>query len=70
MSLTANRARLSALTKSLLVEWDQTKETWRDAKSQEFEHRYLEELRSNVERASVIIEQLDKLVTKVRSDCE
>jgi hypothetical protein len=70
MSLTSSRARLSALTKTLLVEWDQTKETWRDAKSQEFEHRYMEELRSNVERASIIIEQLDKLVTKVRSDCE
>jgi thymidylate synthase len=70
MSLTSSRARLSALTKTLLVEWDQTKETWRDAKSQEFEHRYMEELRSNVERASIIIDQLDKLVTKVRSDCE
>ena len=70
MSLTSSRARLSALTKTLLVEWDQTKETWRDAKSQEFEHRYVEELRSNVERASIIIDQLDKLVTKVRSDCE
>ena len=70
MSLTSSCARLSALTKTLLVEWDQTKETWRDAKSQEFEHRYIEELRSNVERASIIIEQLDKLVTKVRSDCE
>ena len=70
MSLTANRARLSALTKSLLIEWEQTKESWHDGKSQEFEHRYLEELRSSVERASAIIEQLDKLVTKVRSDCE
>ena len=42
MSLTSSCARLSALTKTLLVEWDQTKETWRDAKSQEFEHRYME----------------------------
>lgn len=70
MSLTSSRARLSALTKGILVEWSATKESWHDAKAQEFEARYIEELRSNVERAGMIIDQLDKLVGKVRSDCE
>ncbi len=52
------------------MEWSATKEMWRDSKGQEFEARYIEELRSNVERAAMIVEQLDKLVGKVRSDCE
>ena len=43
---------------------------WKDAKSQEFERRYMEELLASVDRAVTVIEQLDKLITKIRSDCE
>jgi hypothetical protein len=70
MSMTADKARLVALTKDLSLKWEQTKEYWRDAKAQEFEKKYIEELQAGVDKAVTIIDQVDKLVTKVRSDCE
>ena len=70
MSLTANKTRLVMLTKDLSNKWEQTKEYWRDAKSLEFEHKYLDELLASVDRAVTVIEQLDRLVTKIRNDCE
>ncbi|HWI58368.1 MAG TPA: hypothetical protein VNZ22_14170 [Bacillota bacterium] len=63
-------SRLSAVTKELSVQWHQTKEQWNDAKSQEFEQKYLQELFSSVDKTVTIIEQLDQLITKIRKDCE
>ncbi len=70
MSVSANGKRLAMLTLQLSTQWDQTKEYWRDARSQEFEQKYMEELRAAVDRAATVIEQLDKLVMKVKGDCE
>lgn len=63
-------ARLEGLTKDLRVHWQQTKEYWVDAKSREFEHKYLEELFAGVDRAVLVIDQLDKLIQKIKKDCE
>lgn len=70
MSLSANRTRLSMATKELSASWNQTKEYWKDAKSQEFEKKYLEELFDSVETAGSVMEQLDKLLNKIKTDCE
>ena len=70
MSILANRNRLEASTHQLLAQWRQTKEYWRDAKALEFEHKYLDELLSGMSVAGAAIEELEKIVTKVRSDCE
>lgn len=66
----ANSARLTGLTKELRAQWQDTKSYWKDAKSLEFERRYIEELLASVDRTVTVIEQLDKLVTKIRTDCE
>jgi len=68
--MSGNGSKLMALTRQLSVQWQHTKESWRDAKSQEFEHKYLDELFAGVDRAVSVMEQLDKLVTKIRNDCE
>jgi len=70
MNLSSNGARLSALTKDLSNRWSETREEWLDAKSQEFERKYMEQLVSSVENAVTIVEQLNKLIAKIRSDCE
>ena len=70
MSLSAKKGRLSAVTKELAVDWAQTKEAWKDEKCREFEQKYLEELFASVDRAVLVIEQLDKLVLKIKKDCE
>ena len=66
----ASGSRLGGITKELRSEWQNTKSYWKDAKCQEFEHRFMEELLASVDRTVTVIEQLDKLVTKIRSDCE
>ena len=70
MSIVANRTRLEASTQQLLVQWRQTKEYWRDAKAVEFERKYIEELLSGLSVAVAAIDELEKVASKVRIDCE
>lgn len=66
----ASGNRLAGITKELRAQWLETKSYWKDAKSAEFERRYMEELLASVDRAVTVIEQLDKLITKIKKDCE
>lgn len=70
MSLTASKARLDGLTRELSARWADTKASWLDAKSIEFERRFMDELLTNVNRATASIHELEKVVNKVRHDCE
>jgi hypothetical protein len=68
--MSGNASKLAAITRELSNQWQQTKEYWRDAKSQEFERQYIQELFAGVDKAVAVIEELDKLATKIRNDCE
>ncbi len=68
--MNASGARLEALTRELRLQWLQTKDHWDDAKSREFEQTYLQELFASVDRSVSVIDELDKLITKIRKDCE
>ena len=68
--MSPNGSRLAMVTKDLLLQWQQTRESWTDVKSLEFERKYLEELKAGVDNAVTIIEQLENLLTKIRKDCE
>ena len=70
MSMAGSKARLVGLTKELSLKWDDTKTSWRDAKAQEFERKYLQELFIGIDKSVTIIEKLDELLKKIRKDCE
>ena len=70
MITSASGARLTALTKELLNRWQQTRESWMDAKAREFEERYLFELDSLVRSATPSVANLEEVIRKVSSDCE
>ncbi len=70
MSLRNNGTRLGMLTKELVTKWRETREYWKDAKSEEFEKKYIDELQASVDSAVLIIDQLDKIINKIRKDCE
>ena len=70
MSVAASRSRLIALTRDLALEWQATRESWTDAKRDEFERTFLTNLFAAVDRAGHSLEQLDEVVTQVRRDCE
>jgi hypothetical protein len=68
--MSAAQNRLAGLTNELKVEWDQTKYYWHDAKSMEFEQRYMNELIPAVNQAIVTLESLERILAKLRQDCE
>lgn len=69
MSLAGQRSRLVVLTRELAAHWERTREGWRDAQGMEFQRKYLEEIYSGTNAAVAAIEQIDKLMTKLREDC-
>lgn len=68
--MNAHGGRLSGLTSDLWQKWLATRDLWRDAKANEFERTYLAELRPAVDKTLDVMEQLDKLLTKIKKDCE
>lgn len=68
--MSASGTRLTALTRELWLKWQQTKESWRDSKSLEFEAKYLSDLLPSVDKTVSVIDQVDKLLAKIRKDCE
>lgn len=68
--MSASQNRLVSLTKELAAEWAVTKQSWNDAKSREFEHRFLDELFTGVNQAVTNIESLERILNKIRADCE
>ena len=70
MNLSGSRNRLIAITRELSTRWEETGNYWRDAKSQEFEHKYMAELRAGVDKSITVLEKLDELLARVRKDCE
>jgi hypothetical protein len=63
-------SRISGVTKDLYLQWHQTRDTWRDAKAEEFNQKYLQDLWSTVDKTLGVIEQLDQLLARIRKDCE
>ena len=70
MNLSGNKGRLVGLTRELSLQWSETQTHWHDAKSEEFDRKFMVELSAHVNRAVVVLEQLEELLKKVRSDCE
>ena len=68
--MSAYGGRIAALTKDLWGRWQQTRESWSDAQSLEFERHYLQELNVSVDKTVAVIEQLDKLLARIKKDCE
>lgn len=70
MSLNASKSRLQSITRDLLNQWHDTRDTWRDSKARDFEVEFLDELNSSVEHAAIVISKLDEIVGRIRKDCE
>ena len=70
MSVRAAGNVLAAATKQLWRKWGEARHEWRDAKADEFEKKYLEELQASVDRASVVFNQIEKILSQAREECE
>ena len=70
MSISGDGKVIVAATKELAVRWAETKQFWQDSKSREFEHKFLDDLFASVDEAAPVFDQLDRLVNRIREDCE
>ena len=70
MSAVGSKGRLLGASKELSLKWEETKNHWRDEKSRDFERKYLQELFAGMDKTITVIEKLDELLKRVRSDCE
>ena len=70
MSVRAAGNVLGSATKQLWRKWDGARQEWRDAKAEDFERKYLVELQAAVDRASVVMNQIEKILSQVREECE
>lgn len=62
-------SRLAALTKELQQQWQLAKESWGDVKCQEFERQFMLELFNSVDKTVAVIEQMDKVLARIKQDC-
>lgn len=70
MSTRNAASTLSQIAKDLSSEWQETRSAWRDAKAAEFERTFLDPLPPLIARAVESMDDLDKCLRKLRSDCE
>jgi hypothetical protein len=70
MNTRVSAANLMQSAKDLSIEWQATKESWRDVKAREFEERFLDPLPGYISRAVRAMEEVDAILKRVRSDCE
>jgi hypothetical protein len=69
MSTQGSASNLSQATRILNLEWEKAKTHWRDRKSEEFEHTYLEDLSPQITAATNAMEEIELLLKRVRNDC-
>ena len=70
MSARASAVKLTKSTKVFMQSWDRVKSHWQDARQREFEKDFIETLPDDVSAAIRVIEEIDRIVTRARRDCE
>jgi hypothetical protein len=70
MSVRAAGNVLATATKQLWRSWDNAHHEWRDAKADAFEQKYLVELQATVDRAGVVMSQIEKILSQAKEECE
>lgn len=63
------RERLLGLTRDLLSEWQETRPAWRDRRAREFDRDTMQPLFDSVDRAAEAMEDLDRMLNRLRKDC-
>jgi len=70
MSARASALQLVQAMKEISAKWEQTRASWHDVKSAEFEEKFLTELPQHVARAAAAMEEIETILRKARTDCE
>ena len=69
MGVYEGRGLLSRAMKDLLSHWGNTKQSWDDVMSKEFEEAFLNNLEIDVRNAGGAMDHMAVILQQVRSDC-
>lgn len=70
MSLNHSKGRMLGLSRELLKTWQETQAHWHDQKSREFDSTYMQPMFDAMDNAVTAMDDLDKMLQKLRKDCE
>lgn len=70
MSAGAAKGTMNDATRELMAQWERVRETWRDGKADEFGRTYLSGLGEDVSRAIRVVDEIERLFSKIHADCE
>jgi hypothetical protein len=70
MSAKESAGNLVQALKEMNLKWGECKAHWHDIKTQQFEREYLEEIPDHVQRTMSVMQEIDALIKRVRSECE
>ena len=69
MGVYEGRGQLARAVKDLMIRWGETKLSWKDAVSQEFEEKVLASLERDVRTATSAMDTAAQILSQVRQDC-
>jgi hypothetical protein len=70
MGMIDSRARLDKAMKELMVLWDYTTHTWRDANAEAFGKRFMETWEHDLRNATMAMDSMGQLIGSCRRECE
>jgi hypothetical protein len=69
MGVHESSGQITKALKQLLIAWDETRAMWDDAKSREFEERFLLPLRMEIRNSAGALGEMAALLDQIRRDC-
>jgi hypothetical protein len=69
MGVHEGRGLLAKGFKELMLRWHETKGSWDDAVSDQFEKTYLEPLERDLKSAGAAMDQMNILLYRIRQEC-
>jgi len=70
MSLQESRGKIAGSLRDLFLLWANTKVSWNDPVSQQFEETFLLPMEGDLRQAASAMDQMASILAKVKHDCE
>ena len=70
MGVHEGRGQLGRALKELMLRWMETKSSWDDAVTRDFEEKHLAPLEADLKTATAAMDHVAVLIQQIRRDCE
>ena len=69
MSVTVGRAKLKNALRDLLVRWQETRQVWHDARTEQFEKQFIDPLEPQARAALGAMDRMAAVIAQAERDC-